>query len=33
MAAKQEDIVFKDVTEEEVDVFLKRLNIKSKKKN
>ena len=32
MAKKQEDIVFKDVTEKEVDIFLKRLNIKSKKK-
>ena len=32
MTGKQEDIIFKDVSEEEVDVFLKRLNIKSKKK-
>lgn len=32
MATKQEDIIFKDVTEEEVGVFLKRMNIKSKKK-
>ncbi|AMD16572.1 hypothetical protein TL18_00090 [Methanobrevibacter sp. YE315] len=32
MSEKQEDIIFKDVSEEEVDVFLKRLNIKSKKK-
>ena len=32
LVKKQEDIVFKDVTEKEVDIFLKRLNIKSKKK-
>ena len=32
MNKKQEDIVFKDVTEKEVEIFLKRLNIKSKKK-
>ena len=32
MTNKQEDIIFKDVSEEEIDVFLKRLNIKSKKK-
>ena len=32
MTEKQEDIIFKDVSEEEIDVFLKRINIKSKKK-
>ena len=32
MATKQEDLLFKDVGEEEVDVFLKRIKIKSKKK-
>lgn len=32
MTTKTEDIVFKDVTEEEVGVFLKRINIESKKK-
>lgn len=32
MTAKHEDIVFKDVGEEEVDILLKRINIKSKKK-
>ena len=33
MATKQEDLLFKDVGEEEVDVFLKRIKIKSKKKS
>jgi len=32
MSAKQEDLLFKDVGEEEVDVLLKRINLKSKKK-
>jgi hypothetical protein len=32
MATKQEDLLFKDVSEEEVDVLLKRIKIKSKKK-
>ena len=32
MAKKHEDLLFKDVGEEEVDVLLKRMNIKSKKK-
>ena len=32
MTKNNEDIVFKNVTEEEVEVFLKRINIKSKKK-
>lgn len=32
MAEKQEDLIFKDVTEFEKDVFLDRLGIKSKKK-
>jgi len=32
MAKKQEDLLFKDVGEEEIDVLLKRIKIKSKKK-
>ena len=32
MANKQEDLLFKDVGEEEIEVLLKRIKIKSKKK-
>ena len=32
MAKKHEDLLFKDVSEEEIDVLLKRIKIKSKKK-
>ena len=32
MTVKQEDMLFKDVGEEEVEILLKRINIKSKKK-
>lgn len=31
MAKKHEDLLFKDVGDEEVEVLLKRINIKSKK--